>query len=168
MDGVLACALVTFDSDETAVMPDGSECWCTDYLLPDGEYDRDFLICLDDDCAGSTPAGTFTEDPNYGTLYCTASYGCQGTIDDDGECVDVPECATEWSNALEDGSTCICPADYIPADALDMYGYINKEAEFIGFGVAPIPDLYDGTGYSGDSVDYCLGIIGGGGYSSYF
>jgi len=145
VDGVLACALVTFDDTETAVMPEDSLCYCTDYLLPEGEYNVAFLSCLDDDCAGY-PNGLLTRDEDYGTLYCDETYGCQGTINDDGECVDVPDCPTEWTDMMVDGSDCYCPLAYVPAEALNADGDgIAWTAELIGYGVAPatmIPNGY--------------------------
>lgn len=97
VDGQLACALVTFDDTETAVMPDDSKCFCTDEVLPmEGEFGFAYLKCLDDDCAGSTPPGVLALDSDYETLYCFVTYGCQGTIDEYGDCVDVPDCPTEW------------------------------------------------------------------------
>lgn len=58
--------------------------------------------------------------------------------------------------------------DYIPADALDASGNINKEAEFVGFGVAPSTDIYGDEGE--DSTDDCAqnGLVGATGYSYYF
>jgi len=134
VDGQLACALVTFDATETAVMPDGSKCYCTDEVLPnEGEFDFAFLYCLDDDCGN----GQLALDSDYETLYCYYSYGCQGTIDEYGDCVDVPDCPTEWMAPYADGSLCYCPPASIPAEALDDNGDILYEAEFVAYGVAP-------------------------------
>lgn len=163
MDGVLACALVTFDDTETAVMPDGSKCYCTDEMLPQGVYSLFYLKCLDDDCAGSTPAGTFTRDTDYGTAYCTVEYACQGTIDDDGECVDVPDCPTEWTDPLVDGSDCYCPFAYVPAEALNAAGDgVAWTAELINYGVAPASMISDNyRAYDYISATHCAEIYAG-------